>query len=127
MKKVILFLLSLLFSLPNFISIAEETKKENVPITIVEKEQSNPNLPRTPDFGSDITAFYQYGMIYLQFAYDMGEVEITVTNETTGEMWQQTEDTAFGSTSIATTTDAGNYYITIVTDNASCYSGSFSL
>ncbi len=127
MKKVILFLLSLLFSLPNFISIAEETKKENVPITIVEKEQSNPNLPRTPDFGSDITAFYQYGMIYLQFAYDMGEVEITVTNETTGEMWQQTEDSAFGSTSIATSTNVGNYYITIVTDNASCYSGSFSL
>ena len=127
MKKVILFLLSLLFSLPNFISIAEETKKENVPITIVEKEQSNPNLPRTPDFGSDITAFYQYGMIYLQFAYDMGEVEITVTNETTGEMWQQTEDTAFGSVSITTSTSAGDYYITIVTDDASCYSGNFSL
>ena len=127
MKKVILFLLSFLFSLPNFISIAEDTKKENVPITIVEKEQSNPNLPRTPDFGSDITAFYQDGVIYLQFAYDMGEVEITVTNETTGEMWQQTEDSAFGSISIATSTDAGNYYITIVTDDASCYSGNFSL
>lgn len=127
MKKVILFLLSFLFSLPNFISIAEETKKENVPITIVEKEQSNPNLPRTPDYGSDIMAYYQDGVIYLQFAYDMGEVEITVTNETTGEMWQQTEDSAFGSTSIATSTNVGNYYITIVTDNTSCYSGSFSL
>ena len=127
MKKVILFLLSFLFSLPNFISIAEETKKENVLITIVEKEQSNPNLPRTPDYGSDITAFYQDGMIYLQFAYDMGEVEITVTNESTVEMWQQTEDSAFGSTSIATSTDAGNYYITIVTDDGACYSGSYSL
>lgn len=127
MKKVILFLLSFLFSLPNFISIAEETKKENVLITIVEKEQSNPNLPRTPDYGSDITAFYQDGMIYLQFAYDMGEVEITVTNESTVEMWQQTEDSAFGSTSIATSTDAGNYYITIVTGDTTCYTGYFCI
>ena len=83
--------------------------------------------PRTPDYGSDIMAYYQVGVIYLQFAYDMGEVEITVTNETTGEMWQQTEDSAFGFVTIPTSTDFGNYYITIVTDDASCYSGSFSL
>ena len=83
--------------------------------------------PRTPDYGSNIMAYYQDGVIYLQFAYDMGEVEITVTNELTGEMWQQTEDSAFGYTSIATSTDVGNYYITIVTDDGSCYSGSYSL
>ena len=90
-------------------------------------KQDKKTRPRTPDYGSDITASYQDGMIYLQFAYDMGEVEITVTNETTGEMWQQTEDTAFGSESITTSTSAGDYYITIVTDDASCYSGNFSL
>lgn len=126
MKKVILFLLSFLFSLPSIVCMAEESKKEFTPIAI-EEEEKLPQKPRTPDYGSDITAFYQDGVIYLQFAYDMGEVEITVTNETTGEMWQQTEDSAFGSTSIATSTDAGNYYITIVTDDASCYSGNFSL
>ena len=119
MKKIFLLLF---LTCGILLSSAEEKKEipigQNPTITII---------PRTPDYGSDIIAYYQDGVTYLQFAYDMGEVEITVTNETTGEMWQQTEDSAFGSTSIATSTDAGNYYITIVTDDASCYSGNFSL
>ena len=125
MKKSILVLLLCLFSLPNSIW-AEEQTKEKV-LIIIGRKENNPNSPRTPDYGSDIMAYYQDGMIYLQFGYDMGEVEITVTNESTVEMWQQTEDSAFGSTSIATSTDAGNYYITIVTDDGACYSGSYSL
>lgn len=103
-------------------SSAEEKKE----IPIIKKTEPIVG-PRTPNFGCDIMAYYQDGAIYLQFAYDMGEVEISVTNETTGEVWQQTEDTAFGSMSITTSTSAGDYYITIVTDDASCYSGSFSI
>lgn len=103
-------------------SFAEEKRK--FPI----KEEPVPTTePRTPDYGSDITAFYQSGMVYLQFMYDMGEVEITMTNETTGDVWQQTEDSAFGSATIATSTSAGDYYITIVTDNGSCFMGYFSI
>lgn len=126
MKKVFLIFLSLLFSLPNFISIAEEAKKENLPI-VIGRTEDRPNHPRTPDYGSDIMAYYQDGVVYLQFAYDMGMVEITVTNESTGEQWQQIDDSAFGAVSIATSTSAGNYYITIVTDDGSCYAGSYSL
>ncbi len=126
MKKVILFLLSFLFSLPSIVCMAEESKKEFTPIAIEEEEKSL-QKPRTPNYGSDIMAYYQNGVIYLQFAYDMGEVEISVINETTGEVWQQTEDSAFGSASITTSTSAGDYYITIVTLDGSCYSGSFSI
>ena len=82
---------------------------------------------RTPNYGSDIMAYYQDGVIYLQFGYDIGEVEISVFNETTGEVWQQTDDSAFGAATIATSTDVGNYYITIVTDDGSSYSGNFTL
>ena len=114
----------LLFFLMCGILLSSAEEKWEIPI---QNPPKDPQSQRTPDYGSEITAFYQDGMIYLQFAYDMGEVEITVTNETTGEMWQQTEDTAFGSVSITTSTSAGDYYITIVTDDASCYSGSFSL
>ena len=103
-------------------SFAEE--KKELPI---EKNPQPITGPRTPDFGSDITAFYQDGVIYLQFAYDMGNVEITVTNEMTGEQWSQIDDSAYGSATIATSTTAGDYYITIVTDDAICYSGSYSL
>ena len=119
MKKIFL----LLFLMCGVLLSSAEEKKE-IPIEVKPKPITG---PRTPDYGSDIMAYYQDGVIYLQFAYDMGEVEITVTNETTGEMWQQTDDSAFGSASIATSTSAGDYYITIVTDDASCYSGSFSL
>lgn len=104
------------------LSSAEE--KWEIPI---QNPPKDPQSQRTPDYGSDITAFYQSGVIYLQFGSDMGEVEITVTNESTGEQWSQIDDSAFGSASIATSTSAGNYYITIVTDDASCYSGNFSL
>lgn len=119
MKKTFL----LLFLMCGILLSSAEEKWE-IPI---ESDPAPGALARTPDYGSEITAFYQDGMIYLQFAYDMGEVEISIINETTGEMWQQTEDTAFGSVSITTSTSAGDYYITIVTDDASCYSGSFSL
>lgn len=103
-----------------------DNEQSTLPITL-NSSPSDKKQPRTPDYGSDIMAYYQDGVIYLQFGYDMGEVEISVINETTGEVWQQTEDSAFGSTSIATSTDAGNYYITIVTDDGACYSGSYSL
>ena len=119
MKKIFL----LLFLLCGVLLSSAEDKKE-IPIQPYPK---NPQSQRTPNFGSDIMAYYQDGAIYLQFAYDMGEVEITVTNETTGEMWQQTDDSAFGFVTIPPSTNVGNYYITIVTDDASCYSGSFSL
>ena len=120
------FLIFILCAIFNSTTALGEEPAKDLPISIeIRKDPSN--LPRTPDYGSDITAFYQDGAIYLQFAYDMGEVEITVTNELTGEMWQQTEDSAFGSTSIATSTDVGNYYITIVTDDGSCYTGNYSL
>ena len=103
---------------------AENLPKKKTEIPII-KDGKDPNRPRTPDFGNDITAYYQCGVIYLQFGYDMGNVEIIVSNESTGEQWQQTEDTAFGSASIATSTSTGDYYISIVTDDGSCYFGNF--
>lgn len=104
------------------LSSAEE--KWEIPI---ENHPKNPQSQRSPNHGSDIMAYYQDGVIYLQFGYDIGEVEISVFNETTGEVWQQTDNSAFGAATIATSTDVGNYYITIVTDNGSCYSGNFTL
>ena len=119
-------LVTFIFLFIGFLGYADNptgSVEQNKPI-IIKKDSKQ---PRTPDYGSDIMAYYQGGVIYLQFGYDMGEVEITVTNETTGEMWQQTDNSAFGTATIATSTSAGNYDITIVTDDASCYSGSFSL
>ncbi len=119
MKKIF-FLLFLMCGI--LLSSAEEKKEISI-----QPYPKNPQSQRTPDYGSDIMAYYQDGVIYLQFGYDMGEVEITVTNESTGEMWQQTDDSVFGAATIATSTNVGNYYITIVTDDGSYYSGNFTL
>lgn len=119
MKKIFLLLF---LTCGVLFSSAEENKKLQInPVPEIQPNQ------RTPDYGSDILAYYQDGVIYLQFAYDMGEVEITVTNQSTGEQWQQTEDTTFGSALITTSTSAGNYYITIVTPDDCYYTGDFSL
>ena len=122
-RNLILFLFISIIGLFSYADNSTEPIQQNKPIII----KRDPNQPRTPDFDSDITAFYQDGVIYLQFAYDMGNVEITVTNEMTGEQWSQIDDSAYGSATIATSTTAGDYYITIVTDDAICYSGSYSL
>lgn len=106
-----------------FSAFAEEVKKDPTEIPILIDPH---NRPRTPDYGSDITAYYQSGVIYLNFGSDMGEVEITVTNENTGEQWSQTDDTAFGAATITTSTDAGDYSIMIVTATTT-YIGTFSL
>ena len=119
MKKIFL----LLFLMCGVLLSSAEEKKE---IPIKKDPEPTPEF-RMPYYSYDITAYYQDGVVYLQFGYDMGNVDVTVTNETTGEMWQQTDDSAFGYAIIATSTNVGNYYITIVTDDASCYSGSFSL
>ena len=119
MKKTVL----LLFLVCGVLLSSAEEKKE----IQIQNNETKTLGQRTPNFDSDIMAYYQDGVIYLQFAYDMGEVEISVINETTGEMWQQTDDSAFGSATIATSTNVGNYYITIVTDDGSCYTGGFSL
>ena len=120
------FLFFILCAIFNSTTAMGESSTKDQPIFIeIRKDPSN--LPRTPHPNCEINAIYQYGILHLQFAYDMGEVEISVINETTGEMWQQTEDTTFGSALITTSTDVGNYYITIVTDDGSCYTGGFSL
>ena len=85
MKKTFLLFL---FLMSGAIFSSAEEKKE---IPIKEYPEFSKG-PRTPDFGRDITAYYQSGVIYLQFGYDMGNVEIIVTNESTGEQWQQSED-----------------------------------
>ena len=119
MKKIFL----LLFLMCGVLLSSAEEKKE---IPIKKDPEPTPEF-RMPYYSYDITAYYQDGVVYLQFGYDMGNVDVTVTNETTGEMWQQTDDSAFGSVSIATSAAAGSYTISIVTDDGVCYSGSFAL
>lgn len=115
-----------LVAISNHVCFAESPSEDEPIVIIIERESKKPQQPRTPDYACDITAYYQSGVIYLNFGSDMGEVEITVTNENTGEQWSQTDDTAFGAATITTSTDAGDYSIMIVTATTT-YIGTFSL
>ena len=71
-RNLILFLFISIIGLFSYADNSTEPIQQNKPIII----KRDPNQPRTPDFDSDITAFYQDGVIYLQFAYDMRNVEM---------------------------------------------------
>ena len=53
----------------------------------IREEKPTLKLPRTPDYCSEISAYYQNGVIYLQFSEDIGCMNVEVVNLTTGELW----------------------------------------
>ena len=46
---------------------------------------NTPLRPRTPDYCSEISAYYLNGVIYLQFNEDIGCMDVEVINLSTGE------------------------------------------
>ena len=46
---------------------------------------ATPARPRTSDYCLEISAYYQNGVIYLQFSEDIGCMNVKVVNLTTGE------------------------------------------
>ena len=47
---------------------------------------NKPLRPRTPDYCSEISAYYQNGVIYLQFNEDIGCMDVEVINLSTGDL-----------------------------------------
>ncbi|MEE0974479.1 MAG: hypothetical protein UH853_02065 [Muribaculaceae bacterium] len=88
MTKLILTITTLLCTV-----ISGNVKPENPEIPDVaqpvpiRKETPEINRPRTPDYCSEISAYYQNGVIYLQFSEDIGCMDVQVINLSTGELW----------------------------------------
>lgn len=72
-----------------------------------------------------VEAFYENGVITLNFTEDLGEVSVFVINENTGESWVDSVD-AFGCALINISDDYGRYVITISTMIGDYY-GEFEL
>jgi len=73
----------------------------------------------------DIEAFYEDGVITLNFTEDLGEATVFVINENTGESWVDSVE-AFGYALINISDDYGHYVITISTVIGDYY-GEFEL
>ena len=81
-------LLSIAILLCTVVSGSTDYEKTNDPETAVEiLVQKGPLRPRTPDYCAEISAYYQNGVIYLQFNEDIGCMDVDVVNLSTGELW----------------------------------------
>ena len=123
--KLFTFIVSLIVC--SFSLIAEDDTTTRIPLSQTSPKGNSEQRPRTPDFGVPIEAYYQGGVIYLQFNEDIGCMDVNVTNITTGEQWQ---DIACSDSSVETiiiSSLQGHYQITLETEIGTTYSGEFSL
>ena len=93
----------------------------------IREEKPTLKLPRTPDYCSQISAYYQNGVIYLQFSEDIGCMDVQVINLSTGEQWNDGACSDSGMETVSVSSAAGSYAITLTTDNGSTYSGEYTI
>lgn len=93
----------------------------------IRKEDPKFNRPRTPDYSSEISAYYQNGVIYLQFVENVGCMTVEVENLATGEQWYDNACSDNGTETISVSSAVGSYAITLTTDNGTIYTGEYSI
>lgn len=75
-----------------------------------------------------LEAYYQGETIYLDFTYNVGRVQVSVQNTTTGNRWSGTVNSADGMGEIHISGGgAGSYILTLVTAYGDKYYGTFTL
>ena len=106
-----------------------QNQVEQLPIYIdkLKPTEIPERAPRTPDYCSEISAYYQNGVIYLQFSEDLGCMDVQVINLSTGEQWNDGACSDSGMETVSVSSAAGSYAITLTTDNGSTYSGEYTL
>lgn len=130
MKKLIASICSLMLVF-SATAVSASTSKDNIktaPITIREGggNESQITRPRTPAF-IPITGMYDDGRVILNFIEEIGTLNITVANQSTGEMYFDCCDSADGHFEIEISASKGNYLLTIQTENGTTYYGEFTL
>ena len=74
------------------------------------------------------TAYYQEGTIYTCTSGEFSSIDISVTNEATGQMWSTIMDISDGMGEISVSDGgAGSYTIEILTEYGECFVGRFTL
>lgn len=74
-----------------------------------------------------ITCMYQEGSLCFTFYEDLGELEITVTNQSIGVVSVSEYDSAYGSVAVPVSSENGSYLIEIVTETGEYYYGEYTL
>lgn len=130
MKKLIASICSfmLVFSAATISASTSKDDIKTLPITIRNGggNESQITRPRTPAF-IPITGMYDNGRVVLDFIEEIGTLNITVANQSTGEMYFDCCDSADGHFEMEISVSKGNYLLTIQTENGTIYYGDFTL
>ena len=102
--------------------IADESQKKPVDVDLQIGVVNSDNSNKHPRTLIPITCVYVDGTVQLTILDNLGEMELFVTNQTTGEQWSTVNNLVL-QTSIA----SGVYLVEIVTENGDTYWGTYSL
>jgi len=125
MKKFIVLLMALLLPLSAFEMSADNPKPviKKIPVRVGQKVNINRTLQIIP------LESYFYGpmsCIHTTALTDLGEVEVNVTNNSTGEFWTDTFDTSVESQfHLQISATSGYYVIEYTTASGDTYEGEF--
>ena len=126
MKKVLFILTVLLLSNMNFVWSTMSSGDNNIIINKDTPKDSDKERPRDL-LQVPITCMYQEGSLCFTFYEDLGELEITVTNQSTGTTTIYPYDAASGSVVVGVSNESAPYLIEIETISGDCYYGEYTL
>lgn len=120
--------LTLLFStpsvpMPGFIQVAHHQNPEEIPL----KENGNHGTPPRQETEAPILAYYLAGTVIISFLQDLGNVEITIDEESSGTILQTIVDSSTLSAILPLNMSSGEFSIYFTIPSGDEYSGQFSL
>ncbi len=127
MKRFFLILISVAFAL-NAVADANTERKIDVKIGPKDSHGKIEHSHRAPA-KIPIEAYYDSFLngLAITFTRDLGNIEVNVTNHTTGEYLEGTMDAAAGVTMLPISGDEGYYTITFTLSNGKVYEGEFEI
>lgn len=119
--KAILFMLLMSLSVNSFAGICLNLENARKDVQLDKGECNDPSKDR-PRTLIPILCYYDNGTVYLQLLSNIGELTLTVTDQTTGEQWSN-----INSLSLDVPTTSGTYLVQIVTEDGTLYYGTYTL
>lgn len=121
-KKLITLIMAVLLPLSAFQMSADEKEARKIPINLGTQISFQRDFLRVP-----IESYYIgiTNTVQTSVSSDLGMVEVTVTNLTTGETWSDTFDSAVSPHFLQISGAPGLYEITYLTSFGDLYEGQF--
>lgn len=124
MRKVLFFLsVSILFFMPILKADTQSSPKKIVIFKIPDR------LPRTGN-AEEIQCYYYEteALIQSKSLVDLGTIQITASNTTTGETWSDVFDSSQETPHLLdVSNESGNYTVTYTTESGDVYEGTFEV